>query len=199
MASTISLYLLLASSSTLATFFPTSREGSVTRSPTIKLKIVLLPALSSTTTMAANVIIRAGGGAVMSPLRPTGCNEILPPQSQHSERANTLLFKPMKQNAIVLELREIEILRRLHFPHSPSSVFTFAFLIHLYVPQIKMQRSNRLRAGQCACPSVAAPQQVEVVDIDDDLTDFPSNPTPIPLQPQIPLQIQLGSLNLLNL
>ncbi|MED6180756.1 hypothetical protein PIB30_013384 [Stylosanthes scabra] len=50
-----------------------------------------------------------------------------------------------------------------------------------------MRRSNRLRAGKCSLSS-AAPQQVEIVDIEDDLADFPSETTPNPIAspPRIP-------------
>ncbi|MED6122290.1 hypothetical protein PIB30_038490 [Stylosanthes scabra] len=43
-----------------------------------------------------------------------------------------------------------------------------------------MRRSNRLRLGLTSRPP-ATQQQVEVVDIDDDLTDFPSETTPNPI------------------
>ncbi|MED6137249.1 hypothetical protein PIB30_063363 [Stylosanthes scabra] len=66
-----------------------------------------------------------------------------------------------------------------------------------------MRRSNRLRAGKCSLPS-AAPQQinrtkppfffhscvfdlVEIVDIEDDLTDFPSETTPNPIPTPNPI------------
>ncbi|MED6119915.1 hypothetical protein PIB30_016123 [Stylosanthes scabra] len=55
-----------------------------------------------------------------------------------------------------------------------------------------MRRSNRLRMGKRSLPS-AATQQVEIVDIEDDLSDFPlditpnpiANPNPIASPPQV--------------
>ncbi|MED6113736.1 hypothetical protein PIB30_073611 [Stylosanthes scabra] len=51
-----------------------------------------------------------------------------------------------------------------------------------------MRRSSRLHSGQCSRPSVA-PQQMEVVDIEDDLTDFPLESTPNPIETPNPIAI----------